>query len=671
MARRLMIHLVIALSMTTAVSGQEGDRLSGVLGSREVVVPPWKTFTPTFREQPCPFDEDPDRARLTCGYVLVPEDRTDPESRLIRLAVIKIGAKADPVPRHAVVFLAGGPGYATIDVVRQGGGSLAGGVPVEDGDLIAFDQRGTGYSESSFCHGVRLEPSGEGFRAAEQRLREDLASCLREARQRGIAVDAYSTWHNAHDVRDVRRALGYEQWNLWGISWGGRLAQAVMQVDREGVRSAILDSSSPPFFPTGPAAGLRSSLDAVNDACAEHLRCSHDIGDLAGRLVRAITSYDVEPLILHVGEQLGNGRQYEIDGDVLANSLRSLLTSRESYGSLPILLDVLESRNARALAGFAAFLGRSSAPRFGTGMALVTHCRWHVPDPTTLDTWRAAEPELSRWVIHPWLGDNLRGRCEDVYRIEPDGSVSEFESDVPILILSGLTDPTTPPSFVEAIVPGLRNATVLEFPHTGHGVVRTLNEVAMGCGTALVGDYVRDPARAVDASCRPQLTIPDFLTRIRETHDPMRLLLKIRSGQRPLAPTLALSTLLIAFALFPLTAASRRLDRRPEPTYRRVRLIAWLGAGFSITGAVVVVWAIASTIEHYPAALMLGVVPWIGWGGWLSLAGMSAAWLSVVEYARSALHGERRIATGIGVVLTAVAATGLMVYLFSIGAGPV
>ena len=210
----------------------------------------WADFQPEFTPYVCPFhakapDYDPEEFR--CGYVLVPEDRTKPDSRLIKLSVLSIKSTSDNPERRAVIRLTGGPGGPSLGAGRifayQGANAQA---FREAADLIFFDQRGIGYSEGHFCRAVpRNFQFGVPIEEGVERSKAAFETCLDEARARGIEVDGYTTWQNALDVRDIRIALGYEQWTLFGVSYGTSLGQSILQVDEDGVRAAILDSVVP------------------------------------------------------------------------------------------------------------------------------------------------------------------------------------------------------------------------------------------------------------------------------------------------------------------------------------------------------------------------------------------------------------------------------------------
>ena len=140
-------------------------------------------------------------------------------------------------------------------------------------DLILLDQRGTGYSE----------PTLDCPEFAEVDEQENPgALCYDRLTEEGINLAAYNTQENAADVADLRVALGIEEWDLLGISYGTRLALEVMRRHPEGVHAVILDSPFPPNADT-PVDEVYSFIDALTELFADCERgdyCRENYPDL-------------------------------------------------------------------------------------------------------------------------------------------------------------------------------------------------------------------------------------------------------------------------------------------------------------------------------------------------------------------------------------------------------
>lgn len=104
---------------------------------------------PFFDPGPCPFAGGADLSKfgVSCGYLVVPESRSRPDGPIVRLAVLKYRSKATSPQPDPVLFLAGGPGVASL----AGGRAWENHPLLGERDLILLDQRGTGYSEPAFC----------------------------------------------------------------------------------------------------------------------------------------------------------------------------------------------------------------------------------------------------------------------------------------------------------------------------------------------------------------------------------------------------------------------------------------------------------------------------------------------------------------------------------------
>ncbi|MEM9569962.1 MAG: alpha/beta fold hydrolase [Pseudomonadota bacterium] len=671
--------LVFACAMF-AVAGlanaqDDGEAVLAPVIAQDQVHPAWESFEPKFTRYVCPFHAeapkyDPDE--FVCGYVLVPEDRTDPGSRLIKLSVLKIVSTSENPDRRAVMRLTGGPGGPSLGAgrIRAYQSPRTKGFR-EAADLIFFDQRGIGYSEAHFCRAVpRNFQFGVPIEDGVERTKEAFRVCLDDARKEGIAVDGYTTWQNAMDVRDIRKALGYDQWTLFGVSYGTSLGQAVIQVDEAGIRAAILDSVVPAVpLDTGGwgaiAYGFRSALDGLSADCAANKACARDIGNFAERFIAVFQTYDDEPLIL---EGLDPGSVLEgrlvMDGDLAAGATFQALYINDLFADFPSLLKALENRDEVALQAYVEVLGRPIDHTAGNGMELVANCSGAVAvSEDQYAAMRAAEPELSKWT------DTLEWDevCEAVYRIEPDPAVQRMVTDVPILVAAGTIDPITPPNYSQSIMSDLPNGQYVELPYTGHGA---LFSNSPGCGEEIWLDFVRDPMAPVDTACIADIPAPQFLTRLKQTKGPYRFARGLQSGNYPNGIIALAAGLVITLLMFPLGWAARKVQGTAPVSFDGARPTAWLGALLSLAGLGWAIKQILSTATHHAMALPLGVIPSTGWAFWISLIGFGLTAFALYRGMKSPGFGRTQIGTTLGLIITCLASFGLLAFIFSLGLGP-
>src|SRR5512140_2090761 len=163
-----------------------------------------------FEKAECPFSI-PIGYRIDCGFVSVPEDRTQPDSPLLKIGVAWVHSRAERPAPDPIFFLHGGPGGALVAALPH---MLSGFDPMLSvRDVVFFDQRGAGWSRPSLVcpetEALKIaELKGQSF-SGEESLAPYLA-CRDRLQGVGVNVAAYNTAENAADVDDLRRALGYE-----------------------------------------------------------------------------------------------------------------------------------------------------------------------------------------------------------------------------------------------------------------------------------------------------------------------------------------------------------------------------------------------------------------------------------------------------------------------------
>lgn len=674
--RRLLA--VLSMLALAGFANAQGIELTEILAPVEAdfVHPAWQDFQPEFTPYVCPYHHaapEYDPEEFICGYVLVPEDRAKPGSRLIKLSVLKIVSTSETPEAGAIIRLTGGPGGPSLGAGRIRAYQASDNKRLrEAADLIFFDQRGIGYSDAPLCRavprnfqfGVPVEPDGM------QLWQDAFQKCLAEARQQGIAVDTYSTWHNALDVRDIRIALGYDQWTLFGVSYGTELGQAVLEVDEAGTRAAILDSVVPagPVGPGGwapPVYGFRSALTEVSNACLDDPACARDVGDMAARFIAVFEAYDADPLIIedqNEGAYL-NGKLV-LDGTVAASAVFQALYARSLYADFPSLLTALETRNEAAMAAYADTLGRNIEHRYGSGMEVVANCRGSsLVTPEERAASERDEPQLSKWMSTlSWMEI-----CANVYTGGPDPAVVELDTEVPILIGAGLADPITPPNFGRELHDRLTNSQIAEFPHTGHGVIISHFDE---CGQRLMIDFATDPLAELDTSCAAAVSAPDFQTNLIRGTAPYTFALSALGGAYPYGLIAAAFALVLALVALPAGGLARAMEPRTVPNLRMARPLLWAGALISLAGLGLAVQMILKTATEHPMALPVGVLPAAGWGFWLSLFGFALSIAALFRAWRSGGLSLRHPGILLGLLMVPVASGSVLAFLAGLGLGP-
>ncbi|MBL8164130.1 MAG: alpha/beta hydrolase [Anaerolineae bacterium] len=432
---------------------------------------------------------------VDCGILYVPEDRSDPNSPTIELAFAILYAPAEEAQPDPVIYLAGGPGGNAVDEIS---GWLD--VPyLQDRDLILLDQRGTGYSFPSLnC--PEIEESEEG---ATQACRDRLIS-------EGVNLQAYNSAANAADVADLRVALGYEEWNLYGISYGTRLALTVMRDYPEGIRSVIIDSVYPPEVNSWEEYGQNTAdvFDRLFAACAADAGCDAAFPDLWAVFYNTVDALNAEPAAYTgVDPETGSGVDLSLSGTDLINRLFQLMYSTESIPYLPWMIYEVANGNFNALDDLesgAIFEQERSRQEPGEdisdseGMNLSVECQEEVGflDEDTALANVPAEPV--------GLSDNsieaIQGTFNDcqIWGVAPADPI-EMEpvvSDIATLVVAGEFDPITPASWAESAASYLANSFFFVFPGGGHGVI-DMNE----CSQGIMQSFLDDPTLEPDASC--------------------------------------------------------------------------------------------------------------------------------------------------------------------------
>ena len=398
-----------------------------------------------------------------CGTVEVPEDRSRAGGRKIGIAVTVLPASTVSPKPDALFMFAGGPGQSA-DALAPLAAKLAG--VRRNRDIVLVDPRGTGKSSPLKCEALAPHDAFEtllDIDAAATAARR----CLAELREVGGAdVAQYTTSALVADIDAARAALGYDKINLWGGSYGTRVAQEYLRRYPDRVRSLVLDSVAPPamkidldVWPSREAA-----VAAVITACASDHACNSAYPDLAATLEEIRKTLAGERQVTIVDPRTGASRDVPLSFDVVIGALEGLVYAPELASLIPPLV-------ARAKAGDYAPLV-AAAMMFGDDLERTTNLALHYAVTCAEDAPRVTLSDAARLLATltwPALAQRNLAACDGWPRpAPPPDFYAPVASDKPVLILSGGLDPVTPPANGEIIAKSLPNSRHVIAAGYGH-----------------------------------------------------------------------------------------------------------------------------------------------------------------------------------------------------------
>lgn len=478
----------------------------GEITSAEAETPPVfenSTYTVVHTEgdlefKECPLSANHRRRYVQCAHLRVPEDDSQPEGAQIELLIVRLPSTAAQVSEDPVLAIAGGPGQAAsrsflrLDQAFQ---QLA-----QSRTIYLVDQRGTGQSNPQNCglpdrQAPLLDPEPE---QVAELARDCLQQFKGDPRQ-------YTTEVAVQDLERVRRALKVPAWNLYGVSYGTRVAQTYMRRYPEVIRTATLDGVLPADVSLGPqiASHSQAALDALLGQCEADPACQDRFPKLDEQIDRLFAQLEQSPVpVRYESMRDGTWQEQAFTRTHLVSVIRMALYNSDVLSVLPPMIDAAaRSDNFVALTRLAQRLDISDEIALGMHNSVV--CTEDAP-------FYPESPDLAlenTYMGAGWLS-GLRALCADW----PRGRLGEdfkapLTSTIPTLLLSGERDPITPPAYGERLNSTLTNARHLVVPARGHHVG------VQGCTPDIIARFVAsaDPT-ALDAGCLDRLRdVPLFL----------------------------------------------------------------------------------------------------------------------------------------------------------------
>ena len=471
-----------------------------LLITSQALLPAAPAEAETLELEDCRISSGPGASSMKarCGTMIRPLDPSGIVSGEIELRVAVVPAlNLTPQP-DPLVPIAGGPGQGSVQFYTAYSSAFED--VRRDRDILIIDQRGTGESATMDCDFD--DDMVEGEFTPEQTAKY-AALCLLE-----LPHDPrfFTSSVAVTDIEAVRMALGYPQLNLYGISYGTRVAQHFARRYPDSTRSVIIDGVVPPEISLGPEIATESqkAVDRILARCAEDESCNERFPDVAEDFSRVVAELRQAPVDIVVPHpSTGRPEEVSFGSDEFSGAVRLLAYHPTSMALIPLLIHEAGEGHFVPLGAQYMMTTIAMMDALSLGMHNAVVCAEDVPfyDNAAIDHEAVAASYMG-----PLQLEALKAICS----VWPAGPIDEdfkapLKTDLPVLLLSGDADPITPPRYADMAAVDLTNAVHLIGKYQGHG------QLAVGCMPSLVADFIEtaDPA-SLDAECMGRSFVMPF-----------------------------------------------------------------------------------------------------------------------------------------------------------------
>ncbi len=437
-----------------------------------------------------------------CGTLSVAEDPQRPQGRKIDLFVARVPAinlrkAADPL-----FLIAGGPGTSTADLYTASAAAFD--RIRRDRDIVLVDQRGTGRSNRLDCDFGDVDlldiKDDVDVVAITRRCRDDLAE--------RADVRQYTTSIAVRDLDAVRRALGYERVNLYGVSYGTRVAQHFARRYPEATRALILDGVVDPKTILGPdiAIDAERALERILQRCIDNSECAKAFPDPLADYRALRANLATRTVAVAVPDSVTGRRTFDFTNRHLSAVLRLATYNDDQAALLPLAISFAHRQgDYTALANQFRVFARSMEKAFAYGMHNSVACSEDAAliNPSRVDTVALADTHM---------GSQQVEQLVEMCREWPLGPVDEdlhapLDSAAAALLLSGSDDPVTPPQYAEKALRAFADGKHVVVAGHGHG------QVTAPCVDRVMAAFISaGTTKGLDVSCTEKLRPMPFFT---------------------------------------------------------------------------------------------------------------------------------------------------------------
>jgi pimeloyl-ACP methyl ester carboxylesterase len=450
-----------------------------------------------FSLQPCHVPNIDEEVR--CGTYEVFEDRGAKKGRSIGLNIVVLPALN---PKHAsdpVFWLHGGPGAASTQTAGAAKSDFLSGFR-NDRDLVFVDQRGTGSSNPLDCD---LGDSPNDLKSfLGELLPRNLVRECREKLEKTADLKLYTTRIAMDDLDEVRAALGYEKINLVAASYGTIAAQAYMRQYPDHVRAVFLLGVATPgvkqplLFPRA----AQHALDLLFVDCAADMTCRTAYPNLHQEFDTVLARFNSGPLSVELVNVTSKQKEtVKLFRSSFVERIRLFLYTTTFARFVPL---IIHSAFENDFTPFEALSIRYNPPSIvSRGMYMTVTCSEGIPF--------ISERDIIRETKGTFVGDGRVRSHIEACKDWPKGTVARnfidpVKSSLPVLMISGELDGSTPPWFAGSAMKYLPHGRQISIRYYGH-------QTDSPCIWSILNEFIdKGSTVRLDTSCTQKITRPPF-----------------------------------------------------------------------------------------------------------------------------------------------------------------
>lgn len=433
-----------------------------------------------------------------CGTLKVSEDPSKPNGRTIDLHIawLEPADHAEPAA-DPVFFLAGGPGQAASEQAVAVSNALR--EVLKSRSVFLVDQRGTGKSSPLDCPKALQDEykAREGVDA----IAEYAAKC---AAAQKVDPRFFTTTVAVEDLDTVRKALGAQQVDLVGVSYGTRVAQQYAMRHPQQTRAVVLDGVLPNDVVAGGefARTFERTLELRGKACAADPACRKRYPeDLRAQLALLKQRLEKAPVDVEYRDPAtGEAKREKLTASTVVALAQLFSYVPQAAALLPVVVDEAVHERYGPLMALASLGGESMAGSMNRGM------QWSVICAEDADRY-VVDPADKATALGTDMADLFFAACKAWPKgTRPADFTKPLAGNVPVLLMSGELDPVTPPYYAERVAKSLPNSKSVVLRGQGHNVM------GAGCMPKLIGKFIEtaDP-KSLDTKCLDAVApVPPF-----------------------------------------------------------------------------------------------------------------------------------------------------------------